>query len=737
MENAADAMDARRQRIRRVTADCIRRRHAGEALTDEQVVSEHPGLMPELAEELRRLALVQQAAQRSGPPPDPDPTTDGPVGADPLGGTPADADASSQIDVRRIQSWSSLDQTSPEPPSPSFSVYPSLTESITGYEIVREIHRGGQGVVYQAIQKNTKRKVAIKVMREGPFASPRDKARFEREVQILASLNHPHIVAIHDSGLAAGNFYFVMDYISGQPLDVYMSSGRRTVEETLRLFVRIGSAVNAAHLRGIIHRDLKPSNIRIDANGEPHILDFGLAKMAMGQVTDESRPQVMTITGQFVGSLPWASPEQAEGIPGKIDVRTDVYSLGVVLYEMLTGKFPYEVVGHMRDVLDRIMHAEPVRPRAVRGEIGDEVETIVLKCLTKERERRYQSAGELVRDVERYLAGEPIEAKRDSTIYLLRKTLLRYRMAAVVGCAFTLLAVLAALWLGIMYERQTALLSQVQSRKAEAEGQRLAAEQARVEAVAARQEEQRLRVAAENARRAAEEQRIRTEDALEEARRREEEARKAGDALERLLRNKGDFASVEPYFQEQVRRARRPDGRPSPALATALHNLAGILRAGGHHVQAEKLYSEALAVRRELFPAGHPLLEQSLTSLAAVLGDQEKYAEAESLYLEALQHPGEGGDEGQIHTLQERVELGRTLVHLQKYEDAQKHLLEAHRQLQHLHRLPPRELTLTMLETLAELYKSWNSAVPDQTHAAESARWRSQLEEARRQTADR
>ena len=143
--------------------------------------------------------------------------------------------------------------------------------------------------------------------------------------------------------------------------------------------------MNAAHLRGVIHRDLKPGNIRVDADGEPHILDFGLAKVAMPETMDSSLPEVMTITGQFLGSLPWASPEQAEGRPEKIDVRTDVYSLGVILYHMLTGRFPYEVVGNMRDVLDNILKAEPAKPSTVRRQINDEVETIVLKCLAKER----------------------------------------------------------------------------------------------------------------------------------------------------------------------------------------------------------------------------------------------------------------------------------------------------------------------------------------------------------------
>ncbi len=297
----------------------------------------------------------------------------------------------------------------------------SLPDSISGYQILKEIHRGGQGVVYQAIQKSTKRKVAVKVMKEGPFAGPSDKARFDREVQILGALHHPNIVAIHDSGEAAGHFYYVMDYISGQPLDVWMASGPRNIDETLTIFAKICDAVSAAHLRGVVHRDLKPGNIRVDADREPHVLDFGLAKLTGFDSGDGDHGHPVSITGQFIGSVPWASPEQAEGIPGKIDIRTDVYSLGVLLYQMLTGRFPYEVVGNIRDVLDRIIRAEPARPSTVRRQINNEVETIVLKCLAKERERRYQSAGELARDVYHYLRGEAIEAKRDSLLYVVRK----------------------------------------------------------------------------------------------------------------------------------------------------------------------------------------------------------------------------------------------------------------------------------------------------------------------------
>ncbi len=345
------------------------------------------------------------------------------------------------IDAARAQAQRPGSGT-PAGASGSRTLDPPPNLSLPNYEFVREIHRGGQGTVYLAIQKGTKRKVAIKVLHagsvDGTRFTSRDRARFDREVQILGQMAHPNIVAIHESGIAPGGaFYFVMDYISGTTLDAWIKSEARSIEETLELFGKICGAVNAAHLKGVIHRDLKPGNIRVDGAGTPFVLDFGLAKVAAGEVDEASHLRVMTMTGQFVGSLPWASPEQAEGAPQKIDIRTDVYSLGVILYQMLTGgQFPYRVIGNMRDVLDNILRAEPARPSTVRRQINDEVETIVLKCLSKERERRYQSAGELGRDVIRYLAGEPIEAKRDSGWYVLRKTLRRRRGAASVAAVF-------------------------------------------------------------------------------------------------------------------------------------------------------------------------------------------------------------------------------------------------------------------------------------------------------------
>lgn len=333
--------------------------------------------------------------------------------------------------------------------------------AIPGYEIIREIHRGGQGVVYEALQLSTKRPVAVKVMKQGPFATIADRARFEREVETLSRLNHPNIVAVHDAGVVSGVHYFVMNYVDGDALDDAVAAmrtrGEASIAAIVDLFVKVCDAVHAAHLRGIIHRDLKPSNIRVDRAGEPHVLDFGLAKS-----TGVEMDTAMTRTGQFVGSLPWASPEQIEGIPGKVDLRTDVYSLGAILYQLLTGSPPIDIGSNLRDALDRIMFREPQRPSVVLSSSGglrldDELDTIALKCLSKDRDRRYQSAGELARDLRRYRAGEAIEAKRDSAMYVLRKTLRRYRLRVGVAAAFLVMLIAFAALMTVLYRRSTQL----------------------------------------------------------------------------------------------------------------------------------------------------------------------------------------------------------------------------------------------------------------------------------------
>lgn len=332
---------------------------------------------------------------------------------------------------------------------------------IAGYDIVREIHRGGQGVVYQAVQLSTRRDVAIKVMKQGPFATLSDRSRFDREIDTLGKLNHPNIVNVHDAGVVAGFHYFVMNYVDGGTLDEAIKpaagSTRAQLKADISTFIKVCEAVNAAHLRGVIHRDLKPSNVRVDRHGEPHVLDFGLAKSV-----EDQGDSAMTRTGQFVGSLPWASPEQLEGVSSRIDLRTDVYSLGAMLFQLLTGALPFDVGSNLRDALDSILHREPRRPSSVVSAAGgpridDELDTIVLKCLSKDRERRYQTAGELARDLRRYLSGDAIEAKRDSSMYVLRKMLRRYRLPVTLVGAFLFSLVGFAIVMAVLYRRSERL----------------------------------------------------------------------------------------------------------------------------------------------------------------------------------------------------------------------------------------------------------------------------------------
>lgn len=338
----------------------------------------------------------------------------------------------------------------------SFLHEPSLANDLPpnmfgGYEIVREIHRGGQGIVYEAVQSGTQQRVAIKVLREGPFASSSEKVRFEREARVLGQLTHPNIVTIHHTGRAHGCFYFVMDFVAGDSIDTYVSRHDLSIRQILAIFAKVCDAVHSAHLRGVVHRDLKPSNVRVDEQGEPHVLDFGLAKLARSDTAPVSRTTGVTVSGQFLGSLPWASPEQANGDPECIDLRTDVYSLGVLLYQLLTGKFPYTVIGHMRDVMEQILEANPIRPSVIRREIDDEVETILLKCLNKESERRYQSADALTCDVRHYLADEPIDAKRDSTLYVIRKQMRRHRVPLAVASCILLLIIGSSIVAWMLY----------------------------------------------------------------------------------------------------------------------------------------------------------------------------------------------------------------------------------------------------------------------------------------------
>ncbi len=280
---------------------------------------------------------------------------------------------------------------------------PVVPGRIGEYELLEEIGRGGMGVVYLARQVNLNRQLAVKMILRGPLASKGDRARFLAEAQAAARLDHPGIVPVYQIGEDTGRMYFSMKYIQGPTLSDLLAAGPLDPQQAARLLAQVSRAIDFAHQHGVLHRDLKPSNILIDAEGQPHVTDFGLAK----RTTD---PHSLTHTGAVVGTPAYMSPEQAAGSIGSVGPASDVYSLGAILYHMLTGVPPFQAATPV-DTLMKVIEQDPVPPRQHNRAVDRDLELIAVRCLQKPPDLRYAHAGALADDLEAFLNHEPIAAR--------------------------------------------------------------------------------------------------------------------------------------------------------------------------------------------------------------------------------------------------------------------------------------------------------------------------------------
>ncbi len=271
------------------------------------------------------------------------------------------------------------------------------------YELLEEIARGGMGVVYKARQKSLNRIVAIKMILTGPLASETDIKRFQAEAESAANLRHPNIVAIHEVGRHEGQSYFSMDYVAGRNLSEIVRDHSLPAKTAARYVAEIAEAIEYAHRQGILHRDIKPSNILIDANDQVHITDFGLAMRVEGE-------SGLTQTGQILGTPSYMPPEQAQAKRGLIGPGSDIYGMGALLYELLTGRPPFRGESTV-ETLRQVTETEPLSPRLLNPTIPKDLETICLKCLEKELHKRYATARFLAEDLNRFLKHEPILAR--------------------------------------------------------------------------------------------------------------------------------------------------------------------------------------------------------------------------------------------------------------------------------------------------------------------------------------
>ncbi|MHC4946567.1 MAG: tetratricopeptide repeat protein [Planctomycetota bacterium] len=619
----------------------------------------------------------------------------------------------------------------------------SLVGTMIGkYHLERIISSGGMGTVYEAMQEHPKRTVAVKVMKQG-IVSRSALRRFEYEAQIMANLTHPHIAQVIEAGTYGGEAavdapFLVMEYITeALPITQYVRINELPTKDRLALFLQVCEAVHYGHQKGVIHRDLKPSNILVDGQGQVKVIDFGIARATD---SDLAMTTVQTEIGQLLGTLQYMSPEQCEADPSKLDIRSDIYALGVVLYEVLCEALPYDVQqAAMLEAARLIREEPPKRPSSVNRTLRGDVETIVLKALEKEQRRRYQTVMAFETDIQRYLRGEVILAKPAGpwirfVKYVKRNPVSSAAIGAVLLCliAFVLYVVLWSYprlqeekaklevemgntlmindflkemlsWADPFKEGGEVKVSELLDRAAERIDQEFPD---RPEIEASLRHTLGVTYNSNGRFEAAE---IQIEKSLDLYRRLYEE----DDPLVWILQsdlaliytNQGRFEEAEALYRVFFEKGPAILGESHEKFFKTISNRASLYMEQGRYGDSERLFKETIDRQRRVIGKDHPDTITSVSGLAILYEKQSRFDEAKALILETIDSWQRVKGNDHPYTLSERNNLASLYVRQGRYQEAApllEEVLEATRRLlgeDHPH-------TIKMLGNLASSYSA-------------------------------